>query len=122
MLTDQYQPDYYSVIDALPSLLSPQGILGVVDFYVQSQVDVSFRNYTGGFTNRHVNFLGRTFWRAWFDIDRVQLEPGRRDYLEYRFGTVLNANNRNYVLGAIPYYIVSNIWRSSLSFPDRIPR
>ncbi|KAI0422748.1 hypothetical protein F5X98DRAFT_369550 [Xylaria grammica] len=98
-------PDYYSVVDSLTPLLAPNGIVGVVDFYVQSQVDVSFRNYTGGLIDRHVNFLGRTFWRAWFDIDRVALEPGRRDYLEYRFGTVLNANTRNYVLGAIPYYI-----------------
>ncbi|KAI0433815.1 hypothetical protein F5Y09DRAFT_338183 [Xylaria sp. FL1042] len=98
-------PDYYSVVDSLTSLLAPNGIISVVDFYVQSKVDVSFRNYTGGLVNRHVNFLGRTFWRAWFDIDRVALEPGRRDYLEYRFGTVLSANTRNYVLGAIPYYI-----------------
>ncbi|KAI0184057.1 hypothetical protein EV127DRAFT_445120 [Xylaria flabelliformis] len=98
-------PDYYSVVDSLASLLAPNGILGVVDFYVQSRVDVSFRNYTGGLIDRHVNFIGRTFWRAWFDIDRVALEPGRRDYLEYRFGTVINVNTRNYVLGAIPYYI-----------------
>ncbi|KAI1431835.1 hypothetical protein GGR50DRAFT_37127 [Xylaria sp. CBS 124048] len=98
-------PDYYSVVDSLTSLLAPGGIIGVVDFYVQSRVDVSFRNYTGGLIDRHVNFLGRTFWRAWFDIDRVALEPGRRDYLEYRFGTVLNVNTRNYALGAIPYYI-----------------
>ncbi len=61
------QPDYYSVIDSLPSLLAPNGIVGVVDFYVQSQIDVNFRNYTGGSVNRHVNFFGRTFWRAWFD-------------------------------------------------------
>ncbi|EMR66550.1 putative 3-amino-3-carboxypropyl transferase protein [Eutypa lata UCREL1] len=98
-------PDYYSVLDSVPCLLAPTGIFGVIDFYVQSAVDVSFRNYTGGLINRHVNFFGRTFWRAWFDIDRVSLEPGRRDYLEYRFGTVLNVNSRNYVLGAIPYYI-----------------
>ncbi|KAI1267570.1 hypothetical protein F5Y18DRAFT_306216 [Xylariaceae sp. FL1019] len=98
-------PDYYSVVDSVSSLLGPGGVIGVVDFYVQSQVDVSFRNYTGGLIDRHVNFLGRTFWRAWFDIDRVALEPGRRDYLEYRFGTVLNVNTRNYALGAIPYYI-----------------
>lgn len=98
-------PDYYSVIDSLTSLLSPNGLLGVVDFYVQSEVDVSFRNYTGGVVGRHVNFFGRTFWRAWFDIDRVGLEPSRRDYLEYRFGTVLSANARNNVLGAIPYYV-----------------
>ncbi|KAI0023733.1 hypothetical protein F4780DRAFT_785514 [Xylariomycetidae sp. FL0641] len=98
-------PDYYSIVDSLPSLLVPQGIIGVVDFYVQSSVDVSFRNYTGGLINRHVNFLSRTFWRAWFDLDRVSLEPGRRDYLEYRFGTVLSVNSRNKYLGSIPYYI-----------------
>lgn len=97
------------------SLLAPNGILGVVDFYVQSQVDVSFRNYTGGLIDRHVNFLGRTFWRAWFDIDRVALEPGRRDYLEYRFGTLLNVNTRNYVLGAIPYYIWLGVRKQPVS-------
>lgn len=76
-----------------------------MDFYVQSNVDAKFRNYTGGLVGRHVNYLGRTFWRAWFDLDRVGLEPARRDYLEYRFGTILTANLRNKVLGFIPYYI-----------------
>ncbi|KAI1825653.1 hypothetical protein F4861DRAFT_187630 [Xylaria intraflava] len=110
-------PDYYSVIDSLTSLLAPSGIISVVDFYVQSRVDVSFRNYTGGLIDRHVNFLGRTFWRAWFDIDRVALEPGRRDYLEYRFGTVLNVNTRNYALGAIPYYIWLGTLKQQQSSP-----
>ncbi|KUI70698.1 Protein-L-isoaspartate O-methyltransferase [Cytospora mali] len=98
-------PDYYSVIDSLTSLLAPNGVMGVVDFYVQSKVDFGFRNHTGGLIDRHVNLLGRTFWRAWFDIDRVGLEPGRRDYLEYRFGTIHNVNSRNNILGAIPYYV-----------------
>ncbi|KAI9743523.1 MAG: hypothetical protein M1818_002837 [Claussenomyces sp. TS43310] len=98
-------PDYYSVVDSLPNLLSPTGVVGVIDFYVQSAVDLSFRNYTGGALTRHVNWFGRLFWRAWFDIDRVALEAGRRDYLEYRFGTVLSADYRNYLLGAIPYYV-----------------
>ncbi|KAE8443270.1 hypothetical protein EG329_002058 [Mollisiaceae sp. DMI_Dod_QoI] len=98
-------PDFYSVIDSLTSLLAPGGIIGAVDFYVQSAVDLSFRNYTGGAINRHVSWFGRLFWRAWFDVDRVGLEAGRRDYLEYRFGTVLSADSRNYLLGSIPYYI-----------------
>ncbi|KAL6904533.1 hypothetical protein GGI43DRAFT_421087 [Trichoderma evansii] len=98
-------PDYYSVVDSVNSLLAPHGILGVVDFYVQNQIDYSFRNYTGGLVDRHVNMLSRNFWRAWFDIDRVGLEPGRRDYLEYKFGTVLNFNFRNRTLGYIPYYV-----------------
>ncbi|KAF8740185.1 hypothetical protein AX14_008370 [Amanita brunnescens Koide BX004] len=98
-------PDYYSVVDSLTSLLKDSGIIGVCDFYVQSIVDVSCRNYTGGAFNRHVNYVGRVFWRAWFDADRVSLEAARRDYLEYRFGTVISASDRNYLLGGIPYYI-----------------
>lgn len=77
----------------------------MVDFYVQSGVDLNFRNYTGGSLSRHVNWFGRMFWRAWFDVDRVGLEAARRDYLEYKFGTVLSADCRNYLLGAIPYYV-----------------
>ncbi|KAL3425071.1 3-amino-3-carboxypropyl transferase [Phlyctema vagabunda] len=98
-------PDFYSVIDSLTTLLSPSGTVGVVDFYVQSIVDLSCRNYTGGVINRHVNWFGRLFWRAWFDVDRVGLEASRRDYLEYRFGTVLSADSRNVLLGSIPYYV-----------------
>ncbi|PLB33466.1 class I SAM-dependent methyltransferase, partial [Aspergillus candidus] len=98
-------PDYYNVVDSLTDLMKPSGLLGVCDFYVQSIVDVSSRNYIGGAFNRHVNWLGRVFWRAWFDVDRVSLEAARRDYLEYRFGTVISASERNYLLGGIPYYI-----------------
>ncbi|ELQ36482.1 hypothetical protein OOU_Y34scaffold00657g8 [Pyricularia oryzae Y34] len=93
------------VIDSLSSLLAPGGIMGVVDFYAQSKVDFSFRNHTAGLTGRHCGFILRSFWRAWFDLDRVSLEPARRDYLEYRFGTVLGVNTRNRMLGNIPYYI-----------------
>ena len=97
-------PEYYNVIDSLPCLLAADGIIGVVDFYVQSIVELSGRTYTGGSFNRHVTWLGRVFWRAWFDVDRVGLEGARRDYLEYRFGTVKSVDERNYLLGGIPYY------------------
>lgn len=95
----------------------------MVDFYTQSGSDVKFRNYTGGTVGRHVNFFSRSFWRSWFDLDRVSLEPGRRDYLEYRFGSVLTANSRNYTLGGIPYYIwlgCHNRPFSSSSLPHEI--
>lgn len=97
-------PDYYSVVDSIPSLLSCDGIIGVVDFYVQSIVEISGRTYTGGSFNRHVTWIKRVFWRAWFDVDRVGLEGARRDYLEYRFGTLKTVDERNYLLGGIPYY------------------
>ncbi|KAK4456647.1 hypothetical protein QBC42DRAFT_301841 [Cladorrhinum samala] len=116
-------PDYFSIIDSMTSLLAPDGIVAVVDFYAQSDVDIAYRNYTGGAVGRHINYVSRTFWRAWFDLDRVNLEPARRDYLEYRFGTVLTANLRNKTLGAIPYYIWLGCHKkpfSSSSLPHEI--
>ncbi|KAL8901272.1 MAG: hypothetical protein Q9192_000633 [Flavoplaca navasiana] len=98
-------PDYYTVVDSIVRLLAPTGLIGVVDFYVQSIVETAGRNYVGGSLNRHVNWLGRVFWRAWFDCDRVSLEGARRDYLEYRFGTKKILDERNYLLGGIPYYV-----------------
>ncbi|KAF2788961.1 betaine lipid synthase [Melanomma pulvis-pyrius CBS 109.77] len=99
-------PEFYPVIDSISSLLSPNGVVGVVDFYVQNQVDYQSRNYTGGAIDRHVMWISRVFWRTWFEIDRVNLEAARRDYLEYRFGTVLSINARNNFFGVkLPYYI-----------------
>ena len=118
-------PDYYSVVDSIPSLLSAGGIIGVVDFYVQSIVEISGRTYTGGSFNRHVTWLGRVFWRAWFDVDRVGLEGARRDYLEYRFGTLKSVDERNYLLGGIPYYGKSNsvsVISASSHILESIPR
>lgn len=71
-------PDYYSVVDSLTGLLAPRGLLGVVDFYVQSIVETAGRTYIGGSFNRHVNWLSRVIWRSWFDCDRVGLEGARR--------------------------------------------
>lgn len=88
------------------------------EWTVQSEVDVSARNYTGGIFNRHVNWLGRAFWRAWFEADRVSLEAARRDYLEYRFGTVISASRRNYCLGGIPYYIFIGCQKDIAGFPS----
>lgn len=44
-----------------------------------------------------------------FEFDRVFLDPARRDYLEYRFGTVKSLNGRNgfiipFII-RIPYYV-----------------
>lgn len=89
--------------------------MGVIDFYVQSQTEFSFRNYTGGGIGRHVGWFMRTFWRAWFDLDRVSLEASRRDYLEYIFGTVVAVSARNHNLGRIPYYIWVGCHKNSVS-------
>lgn len=80
-------PDYYNLVDSLTRLLAPHGIIGVVDFYVQSTVETAGRNYIGGSFNRHVNWLSRVVWRSWFDCDRVGLEAARRVSLHHSLYT-----------------------------------
>ncbi|KAH7552752.1 hypothetical protein BM1_08703 [Bipolaris maydis] len=101
-------PEFYPVIDSVGSLLSPNGVFGVVDFYVQDQVDFRGRNYIGGAIDRHCMWLSRVFWREWFAIDRISLGPARRDYLEFKHGTILSMNARNNFFNTgikLPYYI-----------------
>ncbi len=71
-------PEFYPVVDSLSSLLSPNGVMGVSDFYVQSSVDYQSRNYIGGEIDRHCMWISRVFWRTWFEADRVSLEAARR--------------------------------------------
>ena len=94
--------------------MSPDGIMGVVDFYVQNQVEFSGRNYMGGAIDRHCMWISRVFWRTWFELDRVNLDSARRDYIEYKFGTILSANRRCRVFGfRIPYYMFVVCTRST---------
>ncbi|KAI8342548.1 hypothetical protein BC941DRAFT_459195 [Chlamydoabsidia padenii] len=96
---------YYPVVDRIQSLLSPEGIVGVCDFYVSGRSNPS----TSSHHNRQCNWLTRYFWQMWFDLDHIQLGPGRRDYLEYKFGTLKSLNRRNHFivpyLIQIPYYV-----------------
>lgn len=116
-------PEFYPVVDSISTLLHDNGVIGVIDFYVQSQVDYRNRNYTGGFVDRHCSFWSRTFWRSWFDIDRVSLEGARRDYLEYRFGTRLSINARNHLFGVrIPYYIWVGCSKHTSTMQEKIDR
>ena len=101
-------PDYYSVVDSMTSLLDATGIIGVVDFYVQSTVETSGRNYIGGSLQRHVNWLGRSFWRAWFDLDRVGLEGAKRVSQAYYY-TVILANE---------YCLLIGLSRISFRYPE----
>jgi betaine lipid synthase len=71
-------PDFYPVIDALALSLAPHGIIGVADFYVQSEVEYHSRSYIGGELDRHCMWISRVFWRTWFEADRVNLEGARR--------------------------------------------
>lgn len=100
-------PPYYAVIDHAYELLNEQhGVVCSVDFGVQSSAHATGRvNNIGGLMNYHIPWIYRTFWRIWFECDKVFLDPSRREYLEYRFGTLKSINMRNKTLGNIPYYI-----------------
>ena len=68
-------PEFHPVVDSLAALLAPDGIMGVVDFYVQNKVDFQSRNYIGGVVDRHCMWLSRVFWRTWY-VQRDEVEAG----------------------------------------------
>lgn len=100
-------PAYHSAVDHVSRLIRPEsGLICVVDFGVQAASNsIGRANTVGGCLDRHVPWAVRTFWRLWFECDRVYLDPSRREYLEHVFGTVKALNCYNRRLGKIPYYI-----------------
>ena len=80
-------PEFHPVIDSLANLLAPNGIMGVVDFYVQNQIQFQSRNYVGGVIDRHCMWISRVFWAAWFEMDRVFLDSSRRVSVRYWFSS-----------------------------------
>jgi betaine lipid synthase len=115
---------YYPVVDRVQSLLAPEGIVGVCDFYVSGRSPPSNKS-SSSHHNRHCNWLTRYFWQMWFDLDHIQLAPGRRDYLEYKFGTIKSLNRRNHFiipyLIQIPYYVWLGCAKSSPSDATLLP-
>lgn len=109
-------PEFHPAIDSVSNLLAPNGVVGVVDFYVQNQIEFAGRNYTGGSIDRHCMWISRVFWRTWFELDRVNLDSARRDYMEYKFGTIISTNRRCRLFGfRIPYYIFVGCTRSTIN-------
>ena len=116
-------PEFYAVLDSLSGMLSGNAVIGVSDFYVQSEVDYHSRNYIGGEINRHCMWISRIFWRTWFEADRVNLDGARRDYLEYRFGTISSFNARCHMFGLrIPYYVWIGCSKDDGSSQQRLAR
>lgn len=100
-------PTFNSAIDHAARLVDKElGVVACVDFGIQSQeTSVGRISTVGGLCNRNMPWLLRNFWRIWFEADRVFLDSARRNYLEYRFGTLKLFNAYNNVLGRIPYYV-----------------
>lgn len=110
--------NFFPVVDRIQELLAPKGIFGIADFYVSGKSPSPAEKLSGS-QNRQCSWLTRFFWQIWFDFDHINLGPGRRDYVEYKFGTLKCLNARNHFivpyLVQIPYYI----WLGcSLERPD----
>lgn len=97
-------PDFYPVADVCEKLLSPDGIIGVVDFCLANVDDVVSRNYTAGFQNRNTNYWKRIFFMALAEGDRTGADGNRRNYLEYKFGNIVALHSWEFHWRFIPYY------------------
>ncbi|ABN67370.2 predicted protein [Scheffersomyces stipitis CBS 6054] len=99
-------PTFNAAIDNAVTKLDKQGIIAAVDFGIQSfDTSMGRINTVGGLVNRNIPWVLRNFWRIWFEADKVFLDSSRRNYLEYKFGTIKSLNTYNKKLGKIPYYI-----------------
>ncbi|KAK6456808.1 uncharacterized protein RJT20DRAFT_34504 [Scheffersomyces xylosifermentans] len=99
-------PTFNAAIDNAVTKLDKQGIIAAVDFGIQSgDTSMGRINTVGGLVNRNIPWILRNFWRIWFEADKVFLDSSRRNYLEYKFGTIKSLNTYNRKLGKIPYYI-----------------
>ncbi|KAJ1565700.1 hypothetical protein HK096_000037 [Nowakowskiella sp. JEL0078] len=91
---------FFGIIDRIQTVLSPNGIFGVSDFYVAHKRSNDH--------SRNMSWIMRWFWSIWFDIDNIYLHPCRRDYLEHKFSTVKSLSCRNPFMRPfikIPYYV-----------------
>lgn len=70
-------PDWFAAVEHAQRLLSPRGLLTVVDFYVS-------RKYPVDGMVRH-NWFSRTLWPAWFANDNVNLSMDILPFLRYKF-------------------------------------
>lgn len=84
-------PKYHIAISHAKNLLDPAtGVIGVVDFIVSQKYDECFRQMC---------WLKRFFWRAWFDLDNIDIGPEKRTFLEHIFKRLYEHNG----YGDIPY-------------------
>lgn len=101
-------PTFYAMLDRVERFLHPtEGLVACVDFYVSGRSSDLQTVENGGDIKRYCSLLNRWFWLHWFEWDHVCLHPSRRNYLEFRFGTIKSVNGRNTFgpFASIPYYI-----------------
>ena len=94
-------PDWFAAIENAKRMLKPDGIIGVVDFYVS-------RKFPPGNWKSH-RWFTRTFWPTWFGLDNVFPSPDHLPFLSRHFQPVVLEEHRSKVpympLIRTPYYI-----------------
>jgi betaine lipid synthase len=87
-------PPFYHLLDRCDQVLDPAGgLIGVVDFYTSR--DLGIKERAIGTQSKRVSWFSKWFWECWFEFDNVHLHGSRRDYLEYKMGTIKTYNARN---------------------------
>ncbi|RIB00442.1 hypothetical protein C2G38_1202460 [Gigaspora rosea] len=108
--------NFYTVIDRIKTLLCPDGLFGIADFYVSGRVISSNMRVKQGY---YCNWFTRWFWQIWFEFDHINLHPSRRNYVEHQFNAIKCFNGRNHFLipylVQIPYYIWLGTIKTSTS-------
>ena len=84
-------PDWFAAIENAWSILKPDGVIGVLDFYVS-------RKHPAEGSARH-GFFGRNFWPMFFSFNDLFLSSEHLPYLRRRFRQVRCSESR----GRIPY-------------------
>ncbi len=93
-------PDWHAALLNAHAALKPGGLLAVVDFHVAHKYPSP--------GHRRQGWLGRWFWRVWFDRDNVWLSPDHLPFLERLFATEFLAERRGkvpYLPCRAPYYL-----------------
>ena len=94
-------PDWFAAIDNAARMLGPEGVLGVVDFYVS-------RKYPSQDLQRH-SWFQRHFWPTWFSNDNVHPSADHVPYLHRHFEPIHFSEHRARIpylpLVRVPYYI-----------------
>ncbi len=93
-------PDWFAAIENALSILKPDGLIGVVDFYIS-------RKYPADGLRRH-NWFTRSFWPLWFAADNVFPSADHVPFLHRHFDPLhfeeLQAKVPYLPLVRTPYY------------------
>lgn len=93
-------PQWYRILDHSYKILSPEGNIGVVDFYVAEKHPLPG-------LQQH-DLKTRHFWPLWFSHDNVFLNPDHLPYLLTHFSKVHLFEGFNAIpyfpVGKVPYY------------------